>query len=202
LHGDIWRKPFLYPFAFDNDFLDLRSGMTMATEKHFGFFGPVINRDLFAPFGCSPIYIDQFELGEFFELLENETAMKCLINTELENWISKQSDTYRLGEPASTEVLYIDGDAESPDVPDDRMEMMFNAGDGAANLNRPESSLLGRESDRNIVECTYKAFPSGKGNAKWHEVVLRVGYSRRAICRSLQRLGKYREWARGGQDVQ
>jgi hypothetical protein len=135
-------------------------------------------------------------LSEKLQILEAATYLDEEISSMelIDFWYQDTLYSYPLGYPVTpVEIEYIEGSAESPDLPDSENLML------KISEVRPTVDASGHGTAPFIVDCVFAAFPNGKGDSKWSDVCDRSGYSRRTILRALETLGRKDEWAKGGQ---
>jgi hypothetical protein len=159
----------------------INGGITIPKEAHL------------TPFEGCPVY---HKLSEKLQSLEAATYLGEEISSMelIDLWYQDTLYSYPLGYPVTpVEIEYIEGSAESPDLPESENSML--------KISEFEPSFKASQHGTApfIVDCILNDFPNGKGASTWSDVCVRSGYSRRAILRALETLGRKDEWVKGGQ---
>jgi hypothetical protein len=193
LDSRVFRVP-LSPYEKSNGFFDIQSGLLERGDCVQAPYHTVIPKEAhLTPFEGCPVY---HKLSEKLQILEAATYLDEEISSMelIDFWYQDTLYSYPLGYPVTpVEIEYIEGSAESPDLPDSENLML------KISEVRPTVDASGHGTAPFIVDCVFAAFPNGKGDSKWSDVCDRSGYSRRTILRALETLGRKDEWAKGGQ---
>jgi hypothetical protein len=197
----IWEFP---NFQRSNGLMNVQTGLLEVGESvRPPFFTDSPASSILFPFEGCVVFVENTQ--SVLELLEHGIQSDEISVLELiESWhdksdLKREADLAALlglpNEAASIdpETIYVDGEEESPDVPDgETLDFL------ATNVTVPQLRPVG-SSKEFIADAVHTGFPKGKQKNKWADIEERVGYSRRSIVRALKDLGRYDDWARGGQ---
>jgi hypothetical protein len=193
LDSRVFQVPFS-PYKKSNGFFDIQSGLLERGDCVQAPYLTVIPKEAhLTPFEGCPVY---HKLSEKLQSLEAATYLDEKISSMelIDLWYQDTLYFCPLGTPvAPVEIDYIEGSAESPDLPDSESSML------KALEFEPTFKASQHGTAPFIVDCILNDFPNGKGASTWSDVCVHSGYSRRAILRALATLGRKDEWVKGGQ---
>lgn len=217
LDYEVWTSPFELHQPL-NGVVNLKSGLLHSSDEHTRYQPSASSAEFISPFEGCPVFLvdDDDLLFEDDEVFEDEgyswrrspsylqPRKSSFLMRELDEWLEFRAPMNGVLRPPIVEVQFLEGEAESPDDVDSRMEDNFVEKVEISPNEMYADTIAGSKvcSNQIISRTVKQVYPDGKNDATWSEVETKVGYSRRSIVRALKALDQYNEWAKHGQNTQ